>query len=570
MGGDGPPAPRRPAPARLAPQRLAAARGGAREGLAWLGRPPEARASLTYRLARLLGRAVLFGLFGFRVEALGREHVPLTGGYLLVGAAHRGWMDPFLVLHALPTEPRAWFLGSGPSAFDRRWKEWALRRVGGMLPVWRGGVGVEQHVASAEAVLRAGGVFVLFPEGGVAGPPDRPSPFRVGAALIALRTGAPILPFAMAGSAELYRGRRLASRALPATSAAALLGPAWDGVLPPAGSRAELDLARALTERFEALLAPPVAELHGRVMARQPGRRRWPWLTWLFLRRPGRSAETAEKRAPAGDALAVRLGPAAAKGGLMGGAPTRAAPFYRAIVLGCRLVQTVLRLRFELEGAERLPRTPDGHPAGGWIAAGLPHRTWIDPFVVALSLPLEPRLTYFGDGPAIFRSPFRRFLFSRIGGVIPIWPGGGRHAFDAHAAAAVESLAAGTVFVVFPEVGPPAPLGEARRIAPGLGYFALRSGAPIVPLVLGGSEELYLGRRIRLRALPAISPREAAGLAPDTPLPPAGSAAERRAAHAIAAALHERTAGDVAELHRLSRPPRGERRPWRRLTTLFH
>src|SRR5439155_765613 len=90
--------------------------------------------------------------------------------YLLIGAIHRGWMDPFLVLHALPLQPRPWFLGSGPSAFDRRWKEWILRRIGGILPVWRGGIGVEQHVASARAVLDPGGAFGLFPEGGVAGP----------------------------------------------------------------------------------------------------------------------------------------------------------------------------------------------------------------------------------------------------------------------------------------------------------------------------------------------------------------------------------------------------------------
>ena len=123
-------------------------------------------------------------------------------------------MDPFLVMHALPLEPRVWFLGSGPSAFSARWREALLHRLGGMLPVWRGGIGIEQHVASARAVLEAGGVFVLIPEGGVAGPPDRLAPFRFGSALIALRLGAPILPIAMAGSAELYVGRRMITRLL--------------------------------------------------------------------------------------------------------------------------------------------------------------------------------------------------------------------------------------------------------------------------------------------------------------------------------------------------------------------
>ena len=64
-----------------------------------------------------------------------------AGGYLLVAAAHRGWMDPFVVMHALPAEPRAWFLGSGPSTFTAPWREWLIQRIGGLLPVWRGGVG---------------------------------------------------------------------------------------------------------------------------------------------------------------------------------------------------------------------------------------------------------------------------------------------------------------------------------------------------------------------------------------------------------------------------------------------
>src|SRR6185503_7230037 len=97
-----PVAPSRKRPrARLRPEALAAARGGAREGLEWLGRQPEARASLLYRLVRLVARLVLFGLFRFHIRTSGQEHLP-KGGYLLVAGAHRGWMDPFVVLHALP------------------------------------------------------------------------------------------------------------------------------------------------------------------------------------------------------------------------------------------------------------------------------------------------------------------------------------------------------------------------------------------------------------------------------------------------------------------------------------
>ena len=279
-----PPRARRPR-ARLSPERLAAERGGAREGLAWLGRTPEAQASIFYRAVRLFARFVVFGLFRFRIETSGRELLP-RGGYLLVGAAHRGWMDPFLVLHALPVEPRAWFLGSGPSTFTSRWREVLIRRIGGLLPVWRGGVGVDAHVASARAVVGAGGVFVQMPEGTVNGPAGSLGPFRPGAALIAIRTRATIVPFAMAGTEELYIGKRLASCILPPVTIDDLLGAAWTGEPPAAGSREELELARLVTTRLAGLIGPVVAELQpGTVDA--PGHRRLlrNRLTWLLMRR---------------------------------------------------------------------------------------------------------------------------------------------------------------------------------------------------------------------------------------------------------------------------------------------
>jgi 1-acyl-sn-glycerol-3-phosphate acyltransferase len=283
------PAPRRRPRSRLTPDVLKAGRrAGVREGLDWLGREPESRASLLYRLVRLFARFLAFGVFRFRIETAGQANLPAAGGYLLIGAAHRGWMDPFVVMHALPAEPRAWFLGSGPSTFTSPWRERLIHRLGGLLPVWRGGLGIDGHVASAAAVMHNGGVFVQMPEGTVSGPAGRIGPFRPGAALIALRTGAPIVPLAMAGTEELYVGRRMASRVLRATSARELLGDAWDGVRPEPGGRAELELAKTLSARLEAILGPEVAALQpGTVDPPSHPRRFRGRLTWLFLR-PGR------------------------------------------------------------------------------------------------------------------------------------------------------------------------------------------------------------------------------------------------------------------------------------------
>jgi 1-acyl-sn-glycerol-3-phosphate acyltransferase len=278
---------RRPPPGRISPEALAAERGGAVEGLAWLGRPPEAKASILYRFLRLVGRFVIFVVFRFRIRTSGQEHLP-AGGYLLVAAAHRGWMDPFVVMHAIPAVPRAWFLGSGPSTFTTRWRERLIHRVGGLLPVWRGGVGIEQHVAAARAVTANGAVFAQMPEGTVSGPPGRVGPFRAGWAVIAMRTDAPIVPLAVAGTEELYIGRRLASRVLPVISARALVGFAPDAPFPDEGSREELALAHAMSDALAAILGPAVEALYPWTIdpPRHPRRLRRR-LTWLLLR-PGR------------------------------------------------------------------------------------------------------------------------------------------------------------------------------------------------------------------------------------------------------------------------------------------
>jgi 1-acyl-sn-glycerol-3-phosphate acyltransferase len=263
-------------------------------------------------------------------------------------------------------------------------------------------------------------------------------------------------------------------------------------------------------------------------------------------------------------------GDAALHAALVGVPSPRAPRLYRLVLALCRLIARILGWRLVLEGAGFLPRTGQGGPAGSWIAAGFPHRTWVDPFVLVLLLPVEPRLIFLGDGRVIVRSWLRRAIFRRIGGIAPIWPGGRREAFEGHVGAARSVIDAGAVFALFPEVGPPVPVDRARPFSAGIGYFALRTGAPIVPLVLGGTHELFLGRRIILRVLPPLGARELAGLPDDAPLPPPGSAAERSAAHRIASQLHARSAAAVADAHRAAEPPAGAPRRLRRLTGLFH
>ncbi|MDH4141955.1 MAG: 1-acyl-sn-glycerol-3-phosphate acyltransferase [Chloroflexota bacterium] len=257
--------------------------------------------------------------------------------------------------------------------------------------------------------------------------------------------------------------------------------------------------------------------------------------------------------------------------GLIGPASSRPTLGYRFVAVAIRFLgRRVFAFRTEVVGRERLPRRADGRPAGGWIAAGLPHRTWVDPFVVLDALPRDPRLVFFGDGPAIFRSPLRRWLVRWIGGVIPIWPGGGRAAVEAHLEGATCALHAGAIVCLFPETGPPTPPGTTRPLGLGLAYFALRTDRPVVPLVLGGTHELFRGRRFQLTVLEPMTVRDLADLPPDADLPPPWSSAERRLAHRITVRLHEVTAAPVATAHAATTPPPGTRRRWRWLQTAWH
>jgi 1-acyl-sn-glycerol-3-phosphate acyltransferase len=251
------------------------------EGLDWLRARPGPRAPLLYRVLLALGDAFLFHICAIRVTVQGREHLP-AGGSIVVAALHRSWIDPVVLLRVLPREPRPWFLGSGPTAFDRAWKERLLRRTGGILPVWRGGADVEVHVRAAQAVVDEGAILALFMEGAIGGPPDRISRLRDGAALLAMRTGAPIVLMSMCGAETLHRGKRIAVRVMPATTVEDLLGTEPGAITPLAGTRDELRRARALTRAMAARIDTALALDHPGTLDAAAAPRRWTWLERLM------------------------------------------------------------------------------------------------------------------------------------------------------------------------------------------------------------------------------------------------------------------------------------------------
>jgi 1-acyl-sn-glycerol-3-phosphate acyltransferase len=117
-----------------------------------------------------------------------------TRGYVVV-ANHESQADPFL-LSFLPWDMR-WV--AKQSLFEQPLSGWAMR-LGGDIRLRRGeGDSVRACLAQCEEAIRGGISVMMFPEGSRS-EGGALMPFKNGAFDLAIRTGAPILPVALAGT----------------------------------------------------------------------------------------------------------------------------------------------------------------------------------------------------------------------------------------------------------------------------------------------------------------------------------------------------------------------------------
>jgi 1-acyl-sn-glycerol-3-phosphate acyltransferase len=93
--------------------------------------------------------------------------------------------------------------------YEKRWARWFYDRMG-VIPVPAGGGrGAAPALRAALRKLRAGELVGVFPEGGVRSDAD-PDVVFPGAAMLAVRGGAPIIPISILGSRRAWpRGCRL-------------------------------------------------------------------------------------------------------------------------------------------------------------------------------------------------------------------------------------------------------------------------------------------------------------------------------------------------------------------------
>ncbi len=149
------------------------------------------RRTALYRTERVIFASVLGPWF--RPKVVGKEHIPATGPVILA-PVHRSFAD--FGFTAFCTSRKLFFMTK-----DEMWKNKWLGRLllsVGAFPVHRESADREA-LQRAEEVLRRGQALVLFPEGTRrAGPVIED--LMEGAAFLAARTGAPIVPIGIGGS----------------------------------------------------------------------------------------------------------------------------------------------------------------------------------------------------------------------------------------------------------------------------------------------------------------------------------------------------------------------------------
>ena len=166
--------------------------------------PFSPRRRLLRPLLRASTAAILTLLTDLHVAGL--ENLPASGPLIVVGN-HFNFLDPLAFIHVLPYSIE--FIGGRQAPNAPGIVGW-IRNLWGILPATRGGSS-RDVLLRAQRILQGTGVLGIFPEGGSWAAVLRPP--RPGAALLAARSGARILPVGLDGFIDVFPHLRRFQRA---------------------------------------------------------------------------------------------------------------------------------------------------------------------------------------------------------------------------------------------------------------------------------------------------------------------------------------------------------------------
>jgi 1-acyl-sn-glycerol-3-phosphate acyltransferase len=180
----------------------------------------------------------------WRSTVEGSDHIPATGAFILA-PVHRSNIDTPVLCQV--TGRRVRYMGK-----DAMWKygfsAFFFNSLGG-FPVHRGEPD-RKALRTSEEILRSGEPLVMFPEGTRQEGPIVEHVFD-GVAYVALRTGVPIVPVGIGGSAN---GMPKGAKMIHPAKIHLVVGPPIEVEAPPAGERVPRRAVHELTERLQAEL----------------------------------------------------------------------------------------------------------------------------------------------------------------------------------------------------------------------------------------------------------------------------------------------------------------------------
>ena len=152
-------------------------------------------------LAKAIVKPWMGGWLRWHVEGL--ENIPSEGPALLA-VNHISFLDPFAAAYVVDlAKRRPRFLAKAELFEDKR-IAWIIRGAK-QIPVHRGTPDAPMALDQAIEALRQGEVIVIFPEGTITNDPDlNPMAAKTGVARLALATGAPVIPAALWGTANVW------------------------------------------------------------------------------------------------------------------------------------------------------------------------------------------------------------------------------------------------------------------------------------------------------------------------------------------------------------------------------
>jgi 1-acyl-sn-glycerol-3-phosphate acyltransferase len=175
----------------------------------------------------------------------GFEHLPSSGG-CIVAANHVTEIDPLVLGMAFYVHGRPPFFLAKDKLFRPAVAGRVLRALW-QIPVDRGG-NAQGSLHDARRILDHGGTIVIYPEGTLTRDPDGwPMAGRLGAARLALATGAPLFPVAQWGAQEILAPYARRVRLLPRRTLQVRVGTPID-LSPYQGRHQDREALVAVTE----------------------------------------------------------------------------------------------------------------------------------------------------------------------------------------------------------------------------------------------------------------------------------------------------------------------------------